>query len=286
MNKLNETGAAGDREYRRQFYELPGVWEKTSFEEFGQRQRIEDTIGGIPPDARTLLDVGCGNGLFVNMLADGEPGRFDRVVGLDPSEEALSHVNAETVQGSITDLPFESASFDLVTCLEVLEHIPEPEFRAGLSELQRVSAKYILVTVPNNQDLRTCLVVCRQCGSRFNPHLHLRSFSRIGLGRLVEQFALVKTLEIGPPRKRHSYGGLAAALYVRLCRPAAPQWATCPECRHVHGEPGGGRAKGPGCRGFGSAVFRAARSVVNLFAPVRARTPWLLALYERTDGEA
>jgi len=278
------TQQAGKGDYQAQFFEAPGMWERISLENPDQRKRIEDTIACLPPDAHTLLDVGCGNGLFVNTLTGGAPDRFGRVVGLDLSEEALKDVHVEKVRGSITDLPFERGSFDLVTCLEVLEHIPQPEFEAALAELGRVSSKYVLLTVPNNQDLRLCLVVCRKCHCGFNPDFHVRSFDRSSLRGLLAPFRLVTAKEIGPARKRHSYGRLLTALYQHMCRPAPPDRATCPQCGQAYAGAAEERAKSPGGGGLAAAFLGAAKSLVNVFAPVRGRTSWLLALYEKTEG--
>ena len=51
-------------------------------------------------------------------------------------------------QGNIYELPYEDNSFDVVLCLEVLEHLEYPE-RALKAELQRVARKYCIVSVPN-----------------------------------------------------------------------------------------------------------------------------------------
>ncbi len=273
---------AGKRDHHGQSFDAPGFWE--SYQNAAHDRRTKDTIEHLPRDAHTLLDVGCGNGLFVNALTGGASDGFGRVVGLDLSEEALKNVHVGKVRGSITDLPFETGSFDLVTCLEVVEHIPQPEFETALAELRRVSSKYVLLTVPNNQDLRLGFVVCRKCHCRFNHHCHLRSFNRSSLPELLAPFRLVTVEEIGPAKKRHSYGRLLTTLYLHVHRPAPPNGTTCPQCGQAYGGAVDGRAKSPSGGGLASVFLGAAKSLVNVLAPVRSRTPWLLALYEKTDG--
>src|SRR4051812_43708608 len=72
------------------------------------------------------LDVGCGTGLGAVRLA-GRP-EVGHVVGLDPSPEALAHARRlhgfPLVLGSVLDLPFDSACFDVVTCFDVIQHVP------------------------------------------------------------------------------------------------------------------------------------------------------------------
>ena len=73
------------------------------------------------------LDVGCGSGLCLVRLA-GLP-EIGRVSGLEPSPGALRlarrHRGFAVVEGSALALPFEAASFDVVTCFDVFQHLPE-----------------------------------------------------------------------------------------------------------------------------------------------------------------
>ena len=91
----------------------------------------------------SALDVGSGNG-FSTMYA---PPHID-VVATDGSWRMLSrHPGKERVIADATALPFPSGSFDLVFCWELLHHVPEP-WRA-LSEMARVSRRYVLFFEPN-----------------------------------------------------------------------------------------------------------------------------------------
>jgi 2-polyprenyl-3-methyl-5-hydroxy-6-metoxy-1,4-benzoquinol methylase len=51
------------------------------------------------------------------------------------------------LQADAARLPFQSRSFDILTCLEVLEHLREPG--QALAEMARVSRKHLLLSVPN-----------------------------------------------------------------------------------------------------------------------------------------
>lgn len=94
-----------------------------------------------------LLDAGCGPGGNSLFLKD-----FGAITGLDPSGEALRYARGEAyttlVQGSVTELPFQNASFDIVAALDVIEHI-EDDTRA-LQEMFRVlkPSGLLLLTVP------------------------------------------------------------------------------------------------------------------------------------------
>lgn len=92
----------------------------------------------------SLLDVGCGRGVFLD--AAESSGRFSRVVGVDqqagdPQEWTRYVLDA-------TSLPFDAASFDTVSAQEILEHQPDGDLERMLSELRRVTARRLLITVP------------------------------------------------------------------------------------------------------------------------------------------
>lgn len=85
-----------------------------------------------------VLDAGCGTGGLIRTLSSQEP--HWTITGLDFSPIACSlareSTSAETVQGSITELPFPAASFDIVTCADVLSQVPDGSM--ALREFARV----------------------------------------------------------------------------------------------------------------------------------------------------
>lgn len=98
----------------------------------------------------SILDVGCGEGFTLNKLYENKIGK--RLEGVDFQETAIEigkkiHPHLELKVGDIYHLPFEDNSFDLVICTEVLEHLKDP--KKALSEIQRVTLRYVLLSVPN-----------------------------------------------------------------------------------------------------------------------------------------
>jgi len=87
-------------------------------------------------DGARILDVGCGKGRFAACIKQACPGA--EVWGLDVSGDLLSHVPSmvKTVQASMLDMPFEANTFDLVYCVEALEHAVRVD--EALSEMFRV----------------------------------------------------------------------------------------------------------------------------------------------------
>ena len=94
-----------------------------------------------------ILDAGCGTGINLDYLAE-----FGRVSGADLSDDAIEFCRRrghDTVQKlDLTDLSLESDRFDLVTVLDVIEHIDRD--REAVRELVRVTRPggHVLVTVP------------------------------------------------------------------------------------------------------------------------------------------
>jgi SAM-dependent methyltransferase len=105
----------------------------------GRRRIIEGFVEKVCRDVVRLppriLDVGCGTGANLQMLA-----RFGAAEGVDVSIEALDFCRArgltDVKQGAAESLPFADASFDLVTGLDVVEHLDDDI--AGLKEMRRV----------------------------------------------------------------------------------------------------------------------------------------------------
>jgi SAM-dependent methyltransferase len=105
----------------------------------------------LPQGAR-LLDAGCGSGRTLQDLAP-----YGEVHGIELDPDAAAFANSrgfgEVRVGRLEELPWEDDTFDLITCLDVIEHTPDD--RRTLSELRRVSKPggWLLVTVPAYQAL-------------------------------------------------------------------------------------------------------------------------------------
>jgi SAM-dependent methyltransferase len=98
------------------------------------------------------LDVGCGAGLSLIRLSGHR--EIARVIGLEPDPGALRlarrHAGFEVIRGSATDLPFDSSNLDVLTCFDVLQHLPEGGDRQAVDEIARVLRPTGLVLIRTN----------------------------------------------------------------------------------------------------------------------------------------
>lgn len=107
----------------------------------------------------SLLDIGCGDGLFLEMS-----GKEKSIIGqgVDFSSNAVLRTrergfNAQEIDFTKDRLPFQDNTFDNVVILDVLEHLFQPD--KILREAKRVSRKYIIIGVPNFSSLPARLQV-------------------------------------------------------------------------------------------------------------------------------
>ena len=133
--------------------------------------RIGYIRGRIAPDAR-VLDVGCGAGLAAEALARAGHG----VVGIDLAEAALSAARRHAPAGldleyrlaAAEDLMGEPERFEVITALEVIEHVPDPAvFLASLAALLAPGGKLFLSTL--NRTKRSFAVA--KIGAEYLLHL-------------------------------------------------------------------------------------------------------------------
>jgi 2-polyprenyl-6-hydroxyphenyl methylase / 3-demethylubiquinone-9 3-methyltransferase len=111
----------------------------------------------VPLRGKQVLDVGCGGGILSESMArDGA-----NVLGIDLSQAVLDVAHLHALDAGV-DVHYQSAAaeelassrpaaFDLVTCMEMLEHVPDPAVTlAALRELVRPGGEVIVSTLNRN----------------------------------------------------------------------------------------------------------------------------------------
>lgn len=131
-------------------------WHATQAGAFALAQEchlLERLTAGWPRRGRTLLEVGCGPGVFLEFFhnAGFDVTGFDNSpVMLEASRQRLGN-RAELHLGDGRNLPYDDDEFDYVAVLNVLEFVPQPQ--AILAEVARVAKHALLVGYLNKFSL-------------------------------------------------------------------------------------------------------------------------------------
>jgi len=115
----------------------------------GRRRIIRAELDRLPlPAGARVLDAGCGSGRTLEDLR-----KYGQVSGIELSPDAAEQARRRGEQfevqiGRVEELPWEDGTFDLITCLDVLEHVEDDV--VGMRELRRVCKPggWLLLTVP------------------------------------------------------------------------------------------------------------------------------------------
>lgn len=177
-----------------------------------ERGRVPDPwlarrAGDFVRDARSVLDLGCGDGLYLPALA----ARGANVWGVDRSAVALerasrAHPGAQLRQvGPDERIPLDDNAVERVWCCDTLEHVVDTQ--TVLSEVRRVlrPGGRLLVVTPDHSVLKRLRIALTGWEEHFDPFSpHLRFYTRGSLRHAL--------LECGfePPRVRRRGGALIA----------------------------------------------------------------------------
>lgn len=125
-----------------------------------------------------LLDVGCNGGFFLSALSSN----FEKH-GIEIDPEAVSYARRthgdfgdNILNVSLNDIPYEEASFDLITMRGTIEHLPDPvEAISKVAGLLREGGFFFISATPNGDSFAAALF--REKWSLFHPIQHIWHFS-------------------------------------------------------------------------------------------------------------
>ena len=153
------------------------------------RRFIFSLIEGL--SFKSVLDAGCGTGILLQQILKKYP--QSQLTGSEYSPQGLEFAKKRLPQGEfqVLDLSKETLSqkFDLITCIDVLEHIPDDH--AALKNLLAMTKGHMILSVP--------------IGPLFQAEVermgHVHGYSRTELERKIQQagFEIVKVIQWGFP---------------------------------------------------------------------------------------
>lgn len=219
------------------FSELAHRWWDTE-SEFKPLHRINplrlNWIDGYSPLAgKRVLDVGCGGGI----LADAMARKGAHVLGIDLAVKSLRvaelhamEAGTENVQYqeiAVEDLAAQRAGeFDVVTCMEMLEHVPDPaSVVTALGRLVKPGGWVFLSTLNRNAKSFLMAIVGAEYVLRLLPagtHEYNRFIKPSELGQMCREAGLelqgAKGLTFNPLTQRYKLGSDTDVNYLMACR--------------------------------------------------------------------
>lgn len=138
----------------------------------------------VAVSGKRVLDYGAGPGYLAELLLQ----RGAHVSAVEYSERGVGELNrrfcrdrfwAGAKQFNGKRLPWDDDAFDLICCLETIEHLLAADLNVVLRELHRVlrPGGWLLLTTPNAENLQAQTVFCPQCACEFHRWQHVRRWT-------------------------------------------------------------------------------------------------------------
>jgi 2-polyprenyl-6-hydroxyphenyl methylase/3-demethylubiquinone-9 3-methyltransferase len=203
--------------------------------------RLEYVERAVGLSGRDVLDVGCGGGL----LAEAMSRKGARVVGLDLASELLQVAGLHALDSGVKlTYLLESAEdharnhaggYDVVTCMEMLEHVPDPAaIVAALATLVRPGGQVFVSTLNRTPKAYALAVIGAEYVLRLLPtgtHTYAKFIRPSELASWAKAAGLsvadVTGLEYEPFSRAARLTTDASVNYLMHLRRPAPPWAGC-----------------------------------------------------------
>ncbi len=194
--------AARERRYYEDDYFRELAWDQLEGFRDGIYREALDRIEGQVGRGR-LLDVGCGEGMFLCEAAARGWMTWGTELSPYAARYASTALGREIFCGELYDASFPQEFFDVVTLWHVLEHVREPA--RYLAEIRRVirPGGLLVIAVPNVDDLlmQAAYRIVRgrplRLFSKEDREIHLYHFSARTIGMYLERFGF-SAIRIGP----------------------------------------------------------------------------------------
>ncbi len=193
--------------------------------------RLEWIDAIAPLKGRKVLDVGCGGGILAEAMAR----RGARVKGIDLSEKALKVAQLHRMESRVAVdyeavsaealAESESATYDVITCMELLEHVPDPgSLVRACARLARPGGEVFFSTINRNLKSYVFAVIGAEYVLKLLPkgtHDYLKFVKPSELARHCRAAGLevreIKGMRYNPLARSYSLVGDASVNYLVHC---------------------------------------------------------------------
>ena len=194
---------------------------------------IDGLVGGLA--GKRVVDVGCGGGILSESMAE----RGANVTGIDLAEKPLGVAKLHTLETGVSvdyrlieaeALAREApASFDVVTCMELLEHVPDPaSTMRACATLARPGGHVVVSTINRNPKSYLFAIVGAEYALQMLPkgtHEYARFIRPSELAQWCREADLslhsTRGMEYNPLTRRYRLSADTSVNYLLACRKPA-----------------------------------------------------------------
>jgi 2-polyprenyl-6-hydroxyphenyl methylase/3-demethylubiquinone-9 3-methyltransferase len=182
---------------------------------------------------KRVVDVGCGGGILAESMAK----RGAEVLGIDLADKALKVAQLHAMEAGVANLSYRSVaaealaqeqpgSFDAVTCMEMLEHVPDPaSVVQACADMVKPGGWVFFSTLNRNPKSFLFAIVGAEYVLKMLPkgtHEYKRFIKPAELARFIREAGLngqqMKGLEFNPLTQHYWLSGNTSVNYMIACR--------------------------------------------------------------------
>ena len=201
--------------------------------------RLDWIDGQAELAAKTVVDVGCGGGILAESMAV----RGADVLGIDLSTKPLKVAQLHALETGVTGLRYREqsaealaaempASFDVVTCMEMLEHVPDPSSVVrACATLVKPGGWVFFSTINRNAKAWLFAVVGAEHLLKLLPkgtHEYQRFIRPSEMARWAREAGLtpgeIRGMGYNPLTERYSLNQDSSVNYLMACRAPSQTW--------------------------------------------------------------
>jgi len=197
--------------------------------------RLEWINSRVPLNGKKVIDVGCGGGILAESMAK----KGAHVTGIDLSQKALNVADLHSLESGLTIryqhiaaetmAEQEAGEYDVVTCMEMLEHVPDPgSIVAACAKLAKPGGYVFFSTLNRNPKSYLYAVLGAEYVLQMLPkgtHDYAKFITPAELASSIRQAGLelqtLRGMSYNPLTKMYSLNADTSVNYLAACRRSA-----------------------------------------------------------------